>query len=194
MESIYPLIKTEQEVKEMIDKSLNQSRITEMNNKRLVLEKDLKRYKKLMKRWKKVNKGFIISGVILVGLTGIGTIITSAVIPPVLLIPIFTPIVPIVLGSLGVVETITFTSLELGIFKRKIDFYDRKSKMIQSYIDKLYYYIEKAKEDSIITIDELNGFRNIMDDYRNKISQIEEKDIDPKIFRAARHEANKELQ
>src|SRR5438093_12970039 len=93
------------------------------------------------------------------------------------------PAIPIVLASLGIFETITFTALEIGVFKKKIDFYDEKCKMIQSYVDKMYYYIEKARNDKIITIEELVGFRNIMDDYRNKIQQIEEKDIDPRIFK-----------
>src|SRR5438093_9399181 len=107
------------------------------------------------------------------------------------------PAIPIVLASLGIFETITFTAIEVGVFKKKIDIYDEKCKMIQSYVDKLYYYIEKSKQDGIISIDELQGFRNIMDDYRKRVEQIEEKDIDPRIFKIdldkMRKEANKEM-
>src|SRR5438093_11266238 len=93
------------------------------------------------------------------------------------------PAIPIVLASLGIFETITFTAIEVGVFKKKIDFYDEKCKMIQSYVDKLYYYIEKSKQDGIIPIDELQGFRNIMDDYKKRVEQIEEKDVDVRIFK-----------
>ena len=194
--TLYPVIKSESEVNIMIDKKLNESRISEMNNQKAILEKDLKRYRKLGKRWKNVNKGFIIGGVIITGLTGVGAAITGAVVPPILLVSILMPAIPIVLASLGIVETITFTAIEVGVFKNKIDFYDEKCKMIRSYVDKLYYYIEKARSDNIISIDELQGFRNIMDDYRKRVEQIEEKDIDPRIFKIdldkMRKEANKE--
>src|SRR2546430_7906073 len=105
--TLYPVIKSESEVNIMIDKKLNQSRISEMNNQKAILEKDLKRYRKLGKRWKTVNKGFIIGGVIITGLTGVGAAITGAVVPPVLLVSILMPAIPIVLASLGIVETIT---------------------------------------------------------------------------------------
>ena len=128
--SVYPIIKTELEVNEMINKSLNQSRITEMSNQRNILQKDLKRYIKLKKRWKRVNTGFIITDVVVIGITGVAAALTGAVIPPALIIPILTPAVPIVLTSLGVLETVALTGLEIGIFKRKIDFYDKKCKLI----------------------------------------------------------------
>jgi hypothetical protein len=58
----------------------------------------------------------------------------------------------------------------------------------------LYYYIEKAKEDNIITFNELEGFRKIMDDYRNEVSRIENVEIDPKLFKKVKKEADKEIQ
>src|SRR5438093_953684 len=86
--TLYPVIKSESEVNIMIDKKLNESRISEMNNQKAILEKDLKRYRKLGKRWKNVNKGFIIGGVIITGLTGERVTIIGAVDTQLLLVSI----------------------------------------------------------------------------------------------------------
>ena len=42
-------------------------------------------------------------------------------------------------------------------------------------------------------MDELQGFRAIMDDYRNKIEGIQEPEIDRKLFEQATKEAEKDI-
>jgi hypothetical protein len=42
----------------------------------------------------------------------------------------------------------------------------------------MFYYIEKSRQDGIITLQEIEGFRLIMTQYKNEINSIKEVDID----------------
>ena len=55
-ENIYPIIKSAEETKELVNKAINPMRVKEMLLQRDILNKDLKRYQKLNKRWKKVDE------------------------------------------------------------------------------------------------------------------------------------------
>ena len=164
-----------------------------MKIQREVLEKDLKRYKKLKKRWKKFDIALKISGLSIIGLTGITTAIVGTLAAPHLLIPLFVPLLPMGMGIIGVVETTIFSGVIMGFTTRKKKFYDEKCKLIQSYLDKLFYYIEQARQDKIITMDELQGFRAIMDDYRIKVSGILGPEIDRELFKQATKDAEKDI-
>ena len=194
-ENIYPVIKTEEATEQMIDKALNNSRIKEMLNQRDALVKDLKHYTKLNKRWKRVDLWFKLTGVIIIGATGISAAIAGTVIAPGLLIPVLYPAVPIVLGVLSGTESIILSGIVMGLTGRKKTKYDKKCKIIQSYLDKMFYYIEKARDDNIITFQELEGFRTIVELYKKEIdSNNTEHDtniLDIKDIRKAKIEADK---
>ena len=192
--SLYPaLLKTEAETLQMIDNALNNSRIVEMKNQRGILQKDLKRYTKLKRRWKKFDLALKISGITIIGLTGITTAIVGTISAP-LMIPLFVPLLPMGMGIIGAVETTIFSGIIMGLTTKKKKFYDEKCKLIQSYLDKLFYYIEQARQDKIITMDELQGFRAIMDDYRIKVDGIEgNPEIDRDLFKQATKEAEKDI-
>jgi len=190
-ENIYPLIVSEQETKlyidKMVDKNVNEFRIKEMMSQKMSLEKDLHRYKKLLRRWKKADAILTIGGVMSLGLNEILII----GIPFAGVAPIFLPI----LGVVGIAEAILFSGLVMGLTNKKKTFYLKKCKIIQSYIDKTYYYIEKAREDQIITYEELIGFRKIMDDYRMELQGLQSPSLDiDKLKKTVEKEAKKEIQ
>jgi hypothetical protein len=89
----------------------------------------------------------------------------------------------------------------MGFTTRKKKFYEEKCQLIRSYLDKLFYYMEKAREDGIITTDEIQGFRRIIEEYYQRkgsiyepqMKYLESKDF-IKIQKAAKTEAKKELQ
>ena len=60
----------------------------------------------------------------------------------------------------------------MGITSRKKKKFDNKCKLIKSYLDKIFYYIHQAQNDSIITLEELKGFEYLMNEYRNEIDKI----------------------
>jgi hypothetical protein len=182
-ENIYPILEkklitvSEKETQDMIDKALNEGRVKEMMNQRDALVRDLNRYKKLRKRWKRVDTSLKVGGIITIGLTGITAAVAGVVAPP-LVIPIIAPAVPIVLGVLSGTESIILGGVVMGLTQRKKKFYLDKCKIIQSHLDKVYYYTEKCKEDGIITYQELDGFRKIISDYRMDVEGLKNPEID----------------
>ncbi len=61
----------------MVDKNVNEFRIKEMINQKMSLEKDLHRYKKLLKRWEKADAIITVGGVVSLGLNEILIIINT---------------------------------------------------------------------------------------------------------------------
>ena len=57
-ENIYPIIKSAEETQELVNKTINRMRVKEMLLQRDILSKDLKRYQKLNKRWKKSRRRY----------------------------------------------------------------------------------------------------------------------------------------
>src|SRR5438876_20822 len=51
-----------------------------------------------------------------------------------------------------------------------------KCNVISGYIHKMYFYYEKARQDGVITLDELKGFNKILEEFENKIHNINLKD------------------
>ena len=82
----------------------------------------LKQYKKLRKRWKRVDTSLKVGGILVIGLTGITAAVTGVIAPP-LIIPIIAPAVPIVLGVLSGAESIVLSEVVMGLTQRKKKFY-----------------------------------------------------------------------
>jgi hypothetical protein len=169
------------------DNLLNKSRINEMINKRQELERQLQHYIKIKKRWSNADLSFKIIGGLL---AAIGTT-AGTVVGVIGAIPIA---IPIIVGSLTAGETIITSGLVLGLTSRKTSRYREKIKIIQSYVDRMFVYIEKARQDSIITIEELEGFRKLMEEYQNANNNVKPLDYDyEKMKKQAEKEAEKKV-
>ena len=129
-ENIYPNIITEEETRkifnEKLDQKLNESRIKYMLHERDFLDKDLKHYRKIHKRYKKLDLCFKISSGILMGATGIAAALVSG--------PLIVPVLPVVLGSLSALESVIYTGLFLGLTSRKKKKFNEKCKLILGYL------------------------------------------------------------
>jgi hypothetical protein len=124
-----------------------------------------------MKRWKKIDSGITITSVGIIATTSIAAGIAGTLAAP-FFIPIFLPAAPAILGTLSALETVVFSGIKMGLTSKKKKKFDNKCKLVQSYLDKIFYYIEQCKQDSIITLDEIKGFESLMNDFRNEIEQI----------------------
>ena len=174
-------------------KQLSDARVNEMMNKKKELEKELKRYAKIRKRWGRADVGIKITGIVLASTGAVAGILTGVIAGP-LLIPIFVPSLPIIVGVLTASETILTGGLVIGLTSKKKAFYRDKCNLIQSYIDKMYLYIEKARNDNIITIEELDGFRKLMDEYNVAVRGIKVDKFDfDKLHKDIKKELQKEL-
>src|SRR5438093_9059515 len=193
MAQLYPLIKSEDEVKDMIDKSLNESRIKEMHSQQASLEKDLKHYKKIKRRWNNADLALKITGTALACSGAIAGVCVGVIAPP-LLIPLFVPSLTIIVGVLTAAETGITSGFVIDLTSRKKAVYKKKCKITQGCLDRMYYYILKCNEDGIISVDEIVKFRKLVENYRLEINGVYDPDIDPDIFKEATKLAKKEIQ
>jgi hypothetical protein len=67
---------------------------------------------------------------------------------------------------------------------------------VKSYIDKIYYYTQKAYNDGIITVEEIEGFHKILDEYREEMKGMmgdgQMPSIDKRLQKKAQLQADKE--
>ena len=186
----YPTLPNYSPDKTTLDQ-LNSSRIDEMKLQLETLKKDEKRYKKLLRRWKNTSKGITITGAVLLGLSGIAS---GIILIPGLAIPL---IIPGILAISGVIEGTLLEGFNMGVCNKRINHLDKKSSLVKSYIDKIYYYTQKANSDGYITAEEIEGFHKILAEYRNEIKGMREsllglESIDKKLIKKAQMEAEKE--
>lgn len=179
-----PIIKSAEETKAILDKNLNHSRVQEMMSTKDNLGRELSHYIKLNKRWKHVGSVLKISTLTVVGVTGTAATVTSSLVVP--------PLVPIIIGAFTVAEPLLLGGFIMWAEKKKKKF-NAKCKILQSYLDRMYVYIEKVKQDGVITIEELEGFRHLVDECRSKLDVSTDIDIDA-IRKNARKEVQKDFQ
>jgi len=193
----YPKVfvsKSEEEVREMINKNLNTQRAHTIIDRIQNLQNQLVHYKKVYTRWKYLGKliriiNLSISGTI-AGSVGVLAILTTqgVAIPPLILA---------LLGGYSAIETSVMEGFNIGIIKKKKSKYEAKCTLIQDSINKLYFYFEKAREDGVITLDELEGFEKIynkLENILNNNQSLNDNRLDISILRKeAEEEAKNEL-
>lgn len=163
---IYPVIKTEDEVKDMINKNLNTHRAKKIIDKIKSLENQLEHYQKVYKRWNKCGEIIRITNLALTGIVS-GTLATLSILMTTgIAIPV---VVTAVLGGYVVIQTSTLEGMNIGIIKKKKHKFLNKCNVIKDHKNKMDFYYEKARQDGVITLDELEGFNKLVDDYERKI-------------------------
>lgn len=198
--NLYPNIKlaTQEETKKLVEESKHPDRLREMNNTREQIKRELNDFKRKKKHWNRIDKAVKITGVVVIAGTGIAATICGTVIMPALVIPIVTEGIALGLGLAAGAESVIIGGLTLGWIDKKKKHYKEKIRIAQSHIDKMYYFTQTANDDHIITLDELNGFRRIMDNYRMEIEKLKTPQFDFEKFRKevrkdAKKEAKKEV-
>ena len=189
-EKLYPEILETipfENVSEKYNKNLSDARIKEIQGKRNELEKNLKHYKKILKRWKKIGNVLKVTSIIIVG----GSAITSMVLG---FGAFALPLVLAILAAVGGTEGIISEALVLGVVKKKVAKFKKKIEHIQEYISKSWFLFEKIREDSIITLQEIDEFRKLMENYEKGLSI--ESDIDNseylKLRESLKHQVEKQ--
>ena len=88
-----------------------------------------------------------------------------------------TPLILGVMAAIGGAEGILSESLVLGVVKKKKELFKKKIDHIQEYISKSWFLFEKIRGDGIITLQGLDEFRKLMDQYEKGLS-IQDDSID----------------
>ena len=121
--TIYPVIKTEQELKDMINKNLNTQRAQKIIDKINQLQKQLEHYKKIGNKWKMTGKivrviNLSITCLIAVALGVLAIVVTAGVAIP--------PMTMALLGGYSTIETTILEGMNIGVIKKKESKYDKK--------------------------------------------------------------------
>ncbi len=194
-EGIYPPIRSEHEVKLLINNNLNSERAQKIIDKIKYLQNQYDHYKKVQKRWKACGKivrvfNLTMASSLAAAVGVLAIISTQGIAVPPLLIAI--------LGGYSAIETSVMEGLNIGIIKKKKYKFIKKCQIIQDSINKLYFYYEKARQDGIITIEELEGFNKIYKHIDKSINNVITLENDNKfdmesIRKEAEDEAKHEL-
>jgi flagellar motor component MotA len=193
--SIYPPVTSDLELKMIINNNLNSERARKIIDKIKHLQNQYDHYKKVQKRWKVCSKivrvlNLTIAGSIAAAVGVLAIITTQGIAVPPLLIAI--------LGGYSAIETSVMEGMNIGIIKKKKHKFSGKCQIIQDSINKLYFYYEKARQDGIITIEELEGFEKIYKQFDRSINKVISKENENKfdmdaIRKEAEDEAKHEL-
>src|SRR5438093_4552814 len=182
-ETLYPILPTKE------SELLLQSRVKEMLDKKSELERDLNHYKKVRTHWTRFDSTLKIMGVVLT----LSTSITASV-----LIPLAAPvIIPTILAAVSAINAGLTETVVIAVSSRKKKVFRERCELIQSYLNKMFVYIEKCKDDSVITIDELEGFHTLIRDYNTDMNRLKsgmkENNEYSKLEKQAHSEAKKEI-
>jgi hypothetical protein len=172
-ESLYPKIPEYvpvENVSDKINRNLSDARIKEIQAKRHEMEMSLKHYKKILKRWRKIGKALIISSFVIVG----GCTATTIVLGFGAFLP---PFVIGIMAAIGWGEGVLSETLVFGVVRKKLSKFKKKIEHIQEYISKSWYLFEKIRGDGIVTLQEVEEFGKLMDQYEKGVS-IEESNAD----------------
>src|SRR3977135_1125372 len=185
-EKVYPEITPFENVSENYNKNLSDARIKEIQGKRQEMEKSLRHYKKILKRWKMIGNVLKIGSIIIVGGVGITSIVLGFG-------AFALPITLGILATIGATEGIISEAVVLGVVKKKVSKFKKKIEHIQEYISKSWFLFEKIRDDSIITLVEIDEFRKLMENYEKGLSIDSDGDSDYlKLRESLKHQAQKE--
>ena len=123
------------------------------------IEKELKHYSKLRKRWKNfltISK-FSFFGFFVISEIGTGLIV---------FIPVVGQFAPLIIPGVGLFEMLISAGLLKIIDKRKKNM-DNKIIKCRSTLDKLFLFLQKALKDKIIDEFEMEIFNKIINDYNS---------------------------
>src|SRR5829696_2171641 len=161
---LYPsiVIKTEAETNAMINEKLSQARVVEMMNKKKVLEKELRHYVKVRKHWTRLDSCIKIIGTTAAVSASLGATVTATISGVPFIVPAILAGIAAVDGALTEIVVVGWTSRKKKIFRERCE-------LIQSHMDKRHIYTEKCKQDGTINIEELEGYRKLIEEYNNAI-------------------------
>ena len=159
-------------------KEIQKIRLDNLLFKEKMLEDKLKHYKKIKRKWIILKNilhysKYPISGILIVGD---------------LILILFPPTLIFAIGSISltVSEIVCTNILEDSLLKIKVNKYKKKCIDIQSLIDKLYVFKNKALKDGIISDLELDEFDNLLkdenkNDVEDKLPEISLKTLNEKM-------------
>ena len=169
---IYPKIPS-MEIDEIINDKISKSRAIEIINKQKELDKDLKHYKKLRDKWKKANSVIKVLGIGIGSTLAVGGVVVGGIMSSGIVIPI---LIPTIIGGVGVIETTISTCVAATYIKKKINKFNLKYDLINTYLNRLYHLYHRSIEDGKITLEEMDEFNKLITKYETEMIKFNSND------------------
>ena len=185
-DQLYPKIVKEEELTDLINKSKNKDRLNMMNREIEILKTQKDKYMKIKKNYTKYDNLLRNTFTCLSTVAAITTI-TISTITPFGIIPVVTgSVLTAVFGGIPIIKSVVSKAITSNFTTKRKSFFEERIFLVNEYLNKLYYYVEKVKDDGIITIDELDKFNKLLSEYTIKINDIKmkknlSKQIEPQI-------------
>jgi hypothetical protein len=165
IDKLYPSIR--EIPKNLVDGSKYHA--AEIISKQKELEKDRKRYKKLIKKYKRaanILKGIGLGVAIIITATGsaIAIITTQGIAIPIA--------IPIAVSVVGGVEAAITQSVLFAYINKKIHRFREKYDTVNTYLNRLYIFYHKSVEDKKISVEEMQEFHKLIHEYESEISKV----------------------
>src|SRR5438093_7286793 len=167
--SLYPELPYDDATNNKIIYDVNTSRINEMNEWSKKLDEQLTHYNKILHRLKNINTFLFTTGLVFLLRTtaascglGVGVIVA----------PTTLGIIAGV-GGFGVFCNETFKYM---LVRNKINYLKKKIKHIEKYMFESYYLFQKITDDKIITLEEIQTFRKLEEEYTKQKHVIYEEE------------------
>jgi hypothetical protein len=166
--SIYPDIKQiDKETENLINNNINTQRAQKLISLIQSKQDKLNHYIKVHSRWRKAYKVLRIINLTCSSLVGgsiltLGIITTNGIIIPGLVLAL--------LGGYGTIESVIMEGMNIGLIKKKKLRFKNKIDILTSSINKMHYYFEKARQDGLITLEEIEGFNLLMTELENNLN------------------------
>ena len=186
-ESLYPKLESFDNVSERYNKNLSDARIKEIQGKRHEMEKSLKHYEKILKRWKLIENIVKCSSLTIVVGCGVVTTLGFG--------GLVTPLIITIVSVCGASEGIMSQVIVEGVVNRRIVKFKKSIQHIKEYISKSWYLFEKIRSDGVISLQELDEFRVLMEKYEQGLTAVDSVNADKeyvKLRDSLRHKVEKE--
>ena len=154
--------------------SLEKQKIINFQNDVRFIDDKLNHYEKLERKWKKINNIFKYLALGITSISSIGGVcllaISTAGITSFIIVP-----VGITLASSSVIVNFIDGALSLNLSRKKIKHFRDLVIVLNNAKHDLYLFQRKALNDEIITDEELNESRKIVEKCKNEIIQLQTK-------------------
>jgi hypothetical protein len=155
--SVETIIKTEKETEEYVESKLSDARIQRMLTQQTTMQNQLDHYDKVKGRWIIADNILTIGGTLISLACVVVTTVTAGLNLP--------SLVSIIAGSITGSEILITASLVKGLTKPKVKTYSDRCALIRTYMNKVYVLSERSRNDNKISIEEIEEFNKLIDEY-----------------------------
>lgn len=158
-----------------------------MIEKQQELQNKLNHYKKLRSKWSKADSTLKTLGVVITALSSLIAVVTTIAFPVAL--------VPTIFSIVAGINSLLTGGTVIGLTGKKKSQFKQKIEVINNYLNKLYIFFEKSKNDQDITVDEIQNFTNIYNEFQKALeSPMQNAEYTKKEIKQAKNLAKKSLE